>query len=482
MPNVGLATTSTNSAPGRDRSTVTSPVASSACRPTWPGSGSWPVTYSKAPSTPSIRLVSGDGAAGSMIRSQLRTTSDGLQRRAVRELEVRAQVEDDPLAAVLDPPRLGERRAHLAVGIERRERLEQLGGDLGAARVALGGRVERRRGAGQDAGDPRRVGGRPRAGCQRQRHGQQPRDQAPATHRGEYTGGTQFGPQPRSPGSGLRWRHDPAPAQHAEPVRRAGDAARARTGVDVHLRTDRLPLRPRRQPAQLPARRPHPAGPAVPRPRRVPRQEHHRRRPPARRALRSRRGPDARPGRPRVEDAGRDRRRLRGRLPCRRGRGEHPAGERLPAGDGAHPRDDRAGRAARRTPGLAYASDAGNLYYSVGSFPGYGRLSGNTLDALRAGHRGEVEPDKRDPADFALWKAAGDGRILRWDTPRWGAGLPGLAPRVLGDGDALPGRSVRHPHRRHRQHLPAPRGRDRPVGAARRRRRRRRSGSTASIC
>ena len=90
--------------------------------------------------------------------------------------------------------------------------------------------------------------------------------------------------------------------------------------------------------------------------------------------------------------------------------------------------------------GLAYASDAGNLYYSVGSFPGYGRLSGNTLDALRAGHRGEVEPDKRDPADFALWKAAGEGRILRWDTPRWGPGFPGwhlecsaMAMRYLGD-------------------------------------------------
>ena len=90
--------------------------------------------------------------------------------------------------------------------------------------------------------------------------------------------------------------------------------------------------------------------------------------------------------------------------------------------------------------GLAYASDAGNLYYSVGSFAGYGRLSGNTLDALRAGHRGEVEPDKRDPADFALWKAAGEGRILRWDTPRWGPGFPGwhlecsaMAMRYLGD-------------------------------------------------
>ena len=50
-----------------------------------------------------------------------------------------------------------------------------------------------------------------------------------------------------------------------------------------------------------------------------------------------------------------------------------------------------------------------------------------------------------------------------------GRGLPGLAPRVLGDGPALPGRPVRPPHRRHRQRLPPPRGRDRPVGAARRR-------------
>jgi len=75
--------------------------------------------------------------------------------------------------------------------------------------------------------------------------------------------------------------------------------------------------------------------------------------------------------------------------------------------------------------GYAYVSDAGNVYYSVASFPGYGALSGNTLDALRAGHRGAVEPDKRDPADFALWKAAGEGRLLKWPTPRWGEGYPG---------------------------------------------------------
>ena len=94
------------------------------------------------------------------------------ERRPVGELEAGPQVEDDPLAAILDPPRLGEGGPDLAVGIERRERLEELGGDLRAAGIALGGRVEGRGGAGQDARDPRRVGGRPRAGCQRQRHGQ----------------------------------------------------------------------------------------------------------------------------------------------------------------------------------------------------------------------------------------------------------------------------------------------------------------------
>ena len=75
--------------------------------------------------------------------------------------------------------------------------------------------------------------------------------------------------------------------------------------------------------------------------------------------------------------------------------------------------------------GHAYVSEAGNVYYSVASFPDYGALSGNTLDQLRAGHRGEIESDKRDAADFALWKVAGEGRMLKWPTPRWGEGFPG---------------------------------------------------------
>ena len=90
--------------------------------------------------------------------------------------------------------------------------------------------------------------------------------------------------------------------------------------------------------------------------------------------------------------------------------------------------------------GNAYATDLGNVYYAVASYPAYGRLSGNTLDRLREGHRGVVEADKRDPADFALWKAAGPGRILKWPTRRWGDGSPGwhlecsaMAMRHLGE-------------------------------------------------
>jgi cysteinyl-tRNA synthetase len=75
--------------------------------------------------------------------------------------------------------------------------------------------------------------------------------------------------------------------------------------------------------------------------------------------------------------------------------------------------------------GYAYRSGSGNVYFAVARSDGYGRLSGNSLDDLRAGHRGDVEPDKRDPADFALWKSAGEGRLLKWPTDRYGEGFPG---------------------------------------------------------
>ncbi len=141
----------------------------------------------------------------------------------------------------------------------------------------------------------------------------------------------------------------------------------------------------------------------------------------------------------RAQDAGRDRGRLRGRVPRRRGGGQHPAGPRLPARHRAHPRDARRSPKALQDAGYAYATDEGNVYYDVGRFDGYGQLSGNTLADLRAGHRGDIEPDKRDPADFALWKSAGPGRLLKWPTERWGEGFPGwhlecsaMAMRYLG--------------------------------------------------
>jgi cysteinyl-tRNA synthetase len=75
--------------------------------------------------------------------------------------------------------------------------------------------------------------------------------------------------------------------------------------------------------------------------------------------------------------------------------------------------------------GKAYVAE-GNVYFDVQSFPDYGRLSGNTLENLRAGHRQELEvdPNKHHHADFALWKRAGANRLMKWDSP-WGDGFPG---------------------------------------------------------
>ena len=76
--------------------------------------------------------------------------------------------------------------------------------------------------------------------------------------------------------------------------------------------------------------------------------------------------------------------------------------------------------------GHAYPVPDGSVYFDARSFPGYGELSGNRLDDLRPGHRtgGEVEGHKRFHADWALWKAAPEGRELTWPAP-WGTGFPG---------------------------------------------------------
>lgn len=72
--------------------------------------------------------------------------------------------------------------------------------------------------------------------------------------------------------------------------------------------------------------------------------------------------------------------------------------------------------------GHAYAVD-GDVYFDVRSYPDYGRLSGRHVDDMRAGVRIEVGEKKRDPLDFALWKAARPGEPA-WDSP-WGPGRPG---------------------------------------------------------
>ncbi len=73
--------------------------------------------------------------------------------------------------------------------------------------------------------------------------------------------------------------------------------------------------------------------------------------------------------------------------------------------------------------GYGYATSEGNVYYSVRKFKDYGKLSHQSIDDMRQGVRKDLEPDKKDPADFALWKAAKPGEIS-WKSP-WGYGRPG---------------------------------------------------------
>src|SRR6266568_427807 len=73
--------------------------------------------------------------------------------------------------------------------------------------------------------------------------------------------------------------------------------------------------------------------------------------------------------------------------------------------------------------GHAYEVE-GNVYFDIASFPTYGRLSRNRTEELLAGSRGEIDPRKRHPGDFTLWKAAGEHRMQVWPSP-WGPGFPG---------------------------------------------------------
>jgi cysteinyl-tRNA synthetase len=73
--------------------------------------------------------------------------------------------------------------------------------------------------------------------------------------------------------------------------------------------------------------------------------------------------------------------------------------------------------------GYAYEVN-GSVYFDVRKFDGYGKLSRRKIDDQQAGARVEVNPEKKFPADFALWKRAEPEHIMRWNSP-WGWGFPG---------------------------------------------------------
>ena len=88
--------------------------------------------------------------------------------------------------------------------------------------------------------------------------------------------------------------------------------------------------------------------------------------------------------------------------------------------------------------GLAYERD-GSVYFDVSAWEAYGELSGRDPGDLVEGTRVEVRSDKDDPRDFALWKRAERGHIMRWPSP-WGDGYPGwhiecsvMSVKYLGD-------------------------------------------------
>ena len=73
--------------------------------------------------------------------------------------------------------------------------------------------------------------------------------------------------------------------------------------------------------------------------------------------------------------------------------------------------------------GFAYEANQ-SVYFDVSKLKDYGKLSGRKLDEQESGARIEINPEKKHPADFALWKKAGAGHIMKWNSP-WGVGFPG---------------------------------------------------------
>ncbi|MDP6923326.1 MAG: cysteine--tRNA ligase [Candidatus Scalindua sp.] len=73
--------------------------------------------------------------------------------------------------------------------------------------------------------------------------------------------------------------------------------------------------------------------------------------------------------------------------------------------------------------GFAYESNE-SVYFNVSKLKDYGKLSGRKLDEQESGARIDINPEKKHPADFALWKKAGPEHIMKWNSP-WGVGFPG---------------------------------------------------------
>ncbi len=94
--------------------------------------------------------------------------------------------------------------------------------------------------------------------------------------------------------------------------------------------------------------------------------------------------------------------------------------------------------AALQKKGLAYQAGSGDVNYAVRKFDGYGKLSGKSLDELRAGERVDVDQSKQDPLDFVLWKRS-KPEEPKWPSP-WGDGRPGwhiecsaMSTKLLGE-------------------------------------------------
>ena len=111
--------------------------------------------------------------------------------------------------------------------------------------------------------------------------------------------------------------------------------------------------------------------------------------------------------------------------------------------------------------GFAYEVN-GSVYFDVAKFPDYGKLSGRNVEEMLAGARVEVSPEKRNPADFAVWKKAEPNHIMQWPSP-WGMGYPGWHLECSAMSTKYLGQTLRHPRRRHGEQVPPPRVRDRPV-------------------